>query len=105
MLIATQPAAKTATKPATKGERKLERERRKSQDRTQRKIEKLEKPNEKGPYDELLGWFFKENERSKGEGVAPPPLSSSSSFYFSSFRFTILPLYDWREGKRSPDGE
>ena len=26
------------------------------------KIEKLEKPNEQGPYDELLGWFFKENE-------------------------------------------
>ena len=26
------------------------------------KIEKLEKPNEEGPYDELLGWFFKENE-------------------------------------------
>ncbi len=26
------------------------------------KIEKLEKPDEQGPYDELLGWFFKENE-------------------------------------------
>ena len=26
------------------------------------KIEKLEKPNEEGPYDELLAWFFKENE-------------------------------------------
>ena len=26
------------------------------------KIEKLEKPNEKGPYDDLLAWFFKENE-------------------------------------------
>jgi magnesium chelatase subunit I len=26
------------------------------------KIEKLEKPNTEGPYDELLGWFFKENE-------------------------------------------
>ena len=26
------------------------------------KIEKLEKPNEEGPYDQLLGWFFKENE-------------------------------------------
>ena len=26
------------------------------------KIEKLEKHNEEGPYDELLGWFFKENE-------------------------------------------
>jgi magnesium chelatase subunit I len=26
------------------------------------KIEKLEKPDEKGPYDELLAWFFKENE-------------------------------------------
>ena len=26
------------------------------------KIEKLEKPNEKGPYDELFAWFFKENE-------------------------------------------
>lgn len=26
------------------------------------KIEKLEKLNEEGPYDELLGWFFKENE-------------------------------------------
>jgi magnesium chelatase subunit I len=26
------------------------------------KIEKLEKPDQKGPYDELLGWFFKENE-------------------------------------------
>ena len=26
------------------------------------KIEKLEKPNEQGPYDDLLAWFFKENE-------------------------------------------
>lgn len=26
------------------------------------KIEKLEKPNLEGPYDELLAWFFKENE-------------------------------------------
>jgi magnesium chelatase subunit I len=26
------------------------------------KIEKLEKPNETGPYDALLEWFFKENE-------------------------------------------
>jgi len=26
------------------------------------KIEKLEKLDEKGPYDELLAWFFKENE-------------------------------------------
>ena len=26
------------------------------------KIEKLEKPNEEGPYDQLLAWFFKENE-------------------------------------------
>ena len=26
------------------------------------KIEKLEKTNLEGPYDELLGWFFKENE-------------------------------------------
>ena len=26
------------------------------------KIEKLDKPDEQGPYDELLGWFFKENE-------------------------------------------
>jgi magnesium chelatase subunit I len=26
------------------------------------KIEKLEKPNEEGPYDDLLAWFFKENE-------------------------------------------
>jgi magnesium chelatase subunit I len=26
------------------------------------KIEKLEKPNVEGPYDELLRWFFKENE-------------------------------------------
>ena len=26
------------------------------------KIEKLDKPNTEGPYDELLGWFFKENE-------------------------------------------
>ena len=26
------------------------------------KIEKLEKPNEEGPYDEILGWFFKDNE-------------------------------------------
>ncbi|PDH46435.1 MAG: magnesium chelatase [Flavobacteriales bacterium MED-G15] len=26
------------------------------------KIEKLEKPNEPGPYDEILGWFFKDNE-------------------------------------------
>ena len=26
------------------------------------KIEKLEKPNVEGPYDELLSWFFKENE-------------------------------------------
>ncbi len=26
------------------------------------KIEKLEKPNQEGPYDELLAWFFKENE-------------------------------------------
>ena len=28
----------------------------------QKKIEKLEKPNETGPYDALLEWFFKENE-------------------------------------------
>lgn len=26
------------------------------------KIEKLEKPNEQGPYDDLFAWFFKENE-------------------------------------------
>ena len=26
------------------------------------KVEKLEKPDAEGPYDELLGWFFKENE-------------------------------------------
>lgn len=26
------------------------------------KIEKLEKPNEQGPYDDLLAWFFKENQ-------------------------------------------
>ena len=26
------------------------------------KIEKLEKPNDQGPYDELLAWFFKENQ-------------------------------------------
>ncbi len=26
------------------------------------KVEKLEKPDMEGPYDELLGWFFKENE-------------------------------------------
>jgi magnesium chelatase subunit I len=34
------------------------------------KIEKLEKENEDGPYDELLGWFFQDNELFLGDSLS-----------------------------------
>tara|TARA_Y100000991_G_C21894076_1_gene315073 strand:+ start:243 stop:779 length:537 start_codon:yes stop_codon:yes gene_type:complete len=89
------------------------------------KIEKLEKPNAKGPYEELLAWFFKDNQlyiddnfnddeyRNTLKSIKPlekfikihkPKLNDDEKYFMMEFLLWGLEAYKKLNKYRSLDG-